>query len=129
MPSHHRIALGSLLGLTLILAGCSSSTGPVGSLNDPAATAAQAAAIDSALNAPAIASFQALGGHLHLAPPVNRAVGALGALSLAGASQDRYVALAGQAHQRSPLPPVRHRARGGRAVPALGAGGLRRSAR
>jgi hypothetical protein len=97
MPSHCRTALCSALGLTLVLAGCGSINGPVGSLSDPAATAAQAAALDSALSSPVVASFQSLGAQIHLAPPVSGAVRALGALSLAQPGRDRYGALARQA--------------------------------
>jgi len=97
MPSHYRAVLCSALGLTLVLAGCNSMNGPVGSLSDPAMTAAHAAALDSALSSPVVASFQALGGAIHLAPPVNGAVRALGALSLAQPGRDRYGALARQA--------------------------------
>ena len=97
MPLHHRGVLHSALGLTLVLAGCNSATGPVASLSDPATTAAQAAALDSALSSPVVASFQALGGQIQLAPPVSGAVRALGALSLAQPGRDRYGALARQA--------------------------------
>lgn len=97
MPLHYRAVLYSALGLTLVLAGCNSMNGPVASLSDPATTAAQTAALDSALSSPVVASFQALGGAIHLAPPVNGAVRALGALSLAQPGSDRYGALARQA--------------------------------
>jgi hypothetical protein len=96
MPLHYRAALCSALGLALTLTACNSSTEPV-ALSDPATTAAHAAALDSALSSPVVASFQALGGAIHLAPPINGAVRALGALSLAQPGRDRYAALARQA--------------------------------
>jgi hypothetical protein len=94
MPSHIRAVLYSALGFVLVLAGCKDSTGPVGTLNDPAATGAQAAALDSALGAPVVASFQALGSQIQLSPTAKFAAGAI--RSLAPAGQDRYVALARQ---------------------------------
>src|SRR2546427_5919468 len=70
-------ALG-VVGTTLLLGGCSSSTAPV-SLSDPVATAAQAAALDSAFAAPVVASFPSLGSSIHPAPPLGHpAVRALG---------------------------------------------------
>ena len=96
MPLHFRAVLCSALGLALVSFGCKSSTDPVAALSDPNATAAQAAALDSALSAPAVASFQALGSQIHVSPSVNRAVGVLGALSLAQPGHDRYAALARQ---------------------------------
>jgi hypothetical protein len=97
MPLHHRGALYSALAFAIVLVGCIPTTGPLGSLSDPAATAAEAAAFDSALSSPVVASFQSLGSQIHLAPPVNGAVRALGALSLAQQGSDRYGALARQA--------------------------------
>ena len=94
MPVRYRAVLCSALGLALVLVGCNPSTDPIGALSDPTTTAAQAAALDSAFSAPAVASFQSLGGQIHLAPAVNR--GAISALSLAQPGQDRYVALARQ---------------------------------
>ena len=97
MPLHHRGVLYSALAFAVVLAACIPMNGPVGSLSDPAATAAEAAAFDSALSSPVVASFQSLGSQIHLAPPVNGAVRALGTLSLAPQGSDRYGALARQA--------------------------------
>ena len=94
MPLHYRAVLSAALGLALSLVACNPSTDPVGTLSDPATTAAQAAALDSALAAPAVASFQSLGGQIHLSPSVN--LGAVSALSLAQPGEDQYVALARQ---------------------------------
>jgi hypothetical protein len=94
MPSHIRAVLYSALGLVLVLAGCTDSNGPVGTLSDPNTTGAQAAALDSALGAPAVASFQSLGGQIRLSPAVRYAAGAI--TSLAPQGQDHYVALARQ---------------------------------
>jgi hypothetical protein len=81
-------------------------TGPVGSLSDPATTAAEAAAFDSALSSPVVASFQSLGSQIHFAPPVSGAVRALGALSLAQPGSDRYGALARQAQALKQVVPT-----------------------
>ena len=97
MPWHNRGVLYSALAVAVLLAACIPMNGPIGSLSDPAATAAQAAAFDSALSSPVVASFQSLGSQIHLAPPVNGAIRALGALSLAPQGTDRYGALALQA--------------------------------
>jgi len=97
MVFRHRAVLCSALSLALLLVACNSATDSVATLSDPMATAAQAAAFDSALSSPAVASFQSLGSQIHLAPPVNGAVRALGALSLAQPGPDRYGALARQA--------------------------------
>src|SRR2546428_12690604 len=76
--SHRWGAAFGVAGLALVLGACSSSTAPV-SLSDPVATAAQAAALDSAFAAPVVASFQSLGSSIHPAPPVvHAAVRALG---------------------------------------------------
>ena len=95
MPLHFRAVLCSALGLALVLAGCKDSTGPVGTLNDPATTGAQAAALDSALAAPAVASFQALGGQIQVPATARFAASAIRSLAIP-AGQDRYVALARQ---------------------------------
>lgn len=95
MPLHFRAVFCSALAVSLVLVGCQTSTEPVGTLSDPATTGAQAAAIDSALSAPAVASFQALGSQIHMAP-VRAAAGAIGALSLSQEGQDRYAALSRQ---------------------------------
>lgn len=94
MPLHFRAVLYSALGLSFVLAACTDSTGPVGSLSDPTTTGAQAAALDSALSAPVVASFQALGSQIQVSPTARFAAGAI--RSLAPAGQDRYVALAQQ---------------------------------
>jgi hypothetical protein len=106
MPLHHRGVLYSVLLLTVVSVGCIPMTGPAASLEDPATTAAQAAALDSALSSPVVASFQSLGGQIHLAPPVNGAIGALGALSLAQPGRDRYEALARQAQALKQVVPA-----------------------
>jgi hypothetical protein len=94
MPLHFRAVLCSALGLGLVLAACSESTGPVGTLSDPTATSAHAAALDSALSAPVVASFQSLGSQIQVSPSVTYATGAI--KSLAAGGQDHYVALANQ---------------------------------
>jgi hypothetical protein len=96
MPSPSKIFPAVALGLALALGGCSSSTAPVG-FSDPAATAADAAALDSALTASAVASFEALGGSMQLAPPVSGVVRAVSPLMVAPSTKDGYVALARQA--------------------------------
>jgi hypothetical protein len=84
---------GAALGLALVLGGCSSSTAPA-SLKDPLATAAQAAALDSAFGSPVLASFQSLGSSIHAAPPVVQpAVRALGVVR-PQLGPDHYAALA-----------------------------------
>ncbi len=87
----------AIFGLTtLYLSGCNSATAPA-SLTDLVATAARAAALDSAFSAPALASFQSLGGQIHAAPPV--VVGAarlLRVVRLPQAGTDRYAALANE---------------------------------
>jgi hypothetical protein len=95
MLLHHRAVLCSALGLALVLGACSSAT-DVATLSDPTTTGAQAAALDSALSAPAVASFQSLGSQMQMSPSFNHAAGAITALSLAQPGQDRYVALARQ---------------------------------
>lgn len=97
MLLHHRAVLCSALGLALVVVACNSSTDSVATLSDPSTTGAQAAALDSALSAPAVASFQSLGSQIHMSPSLSRAAGAISALSLAQPGQDRYAALARQA--------------------------------
>jgi len=95
MRSHMRAMAGLALGSALVLGGCSTSTAP-STFTDPAVTAAQAAALDSALGAPAVTSFQAVGGQIELAPQVSRVAGAVRAMSLAQPGKDHYAALAQQ---------------------------------
>src|SRR6266446_5313705 len=104
MSFHSQVWCGAALGAALVLGACNSATAPV-SLRDPAATAAQAAAIDSAFTAPVVASFQALGTSIHAAPPVvHPAVRALGVV-LAQPGTDRYAVLAAQGRAFQQLVP------------------------
>jgi hypothetical protein len=96
--------VGLALGSSLILSACSESAAP--SLSDPMATAAQAAALDSALGAPALASFQALGGAIQMAPPVGRIAGAVRTMSLAQPGKDKYAALALQSQAMKQIVPT-----------------------
>ncbi len=104
MSVHSKVWWGAAVGVALVLNACNSSTAPV-SLADPAATAAQAAAIDSAFTAPVVASFQALGTSIHPAPPiVHPAVRALGVVR-PPAGADRYAVLAAQGRAFQQLVP------------------------
>src|SRR5438309_6956635 len=95
MPSCHKVLWSALLGCCFALSACNSATAPV-SLSDPVATAAQAAALDSAFAAPVVASFQSLGSSIHPAPPVvHAAARALGVVR-PQAGADRYAVLAAE---------------------------------
>src|ERR1041385_8616705 len=97
MPSHFRLLCGSALGLALVLSGCSSSTSPA-TFADPLKTAASAAALDSALTADAVVSFQALSGSMQASPQIiQRAAGMMTTLRLSKPDGNRYTALASQA--------------------------------
>ncbi len=103
--SHVWGAAFGVAGLALFLSGCSSSTAPV-SLNDPVATAAQLAALDSAFAAPVVASFQSLGSSIHPpAPVVHAAVGALRMVRSQAAPQ-RYAMLATQGRTLQQVVPI-----------------------
>jgi hypothetical protein len=96
---------GAAVAVSLYLAGCTSPTGPA-SLADPIATAAQAAALDSAFSAPVIGSLQSLGSSIQMAPPVVRAAfGALRAMPRAPVGSNRYAALAAMGHGFQQLVP------------------------
>ncbi len=82
MSSCHKLVWSAALGCSLALSACNSTTAPV-SLADPLATAAQAAALDSAFASPTVASFQALGSHVNTTPAPPLITGAVGALRLA----------------------------------------------
>ena len=60
--------IGLGLGIVVLLSGCGSATNAT--LSDPAATSAQVAALDSAFDAPALGSFQAMGSSITPAPPI-----------------------------------------------------------
>ncbi|HUL03765.1 MAG TPA: hypothetical protein VLV16_11110 [Gemmatimonadales bacterium] len=104
MRSHIRVLVGLALGATLVLGACSESTAPT--FSDPMATASQAAALDSALGAPAVASFQSLTANIQLAPPVSRIAGAVRTMSLAQPGRDRYAALARQSQALKQVVPA-----------------------
>src|SRR5712691_803401 len=82
MSSCHKLVWSAALGCSLALSACNSATAPV-SLADPLATAAQAAALDSAFASPVVASFQALGSQINATPAPPLITGAVGALRLA----------------------------------------------
>ncbi len=82
MSSCHKLVWSAALGYFLALSACNSTTAPV-SLADPLATAAQAAALDSAFASPVVASFQALGSRIDATPAPPLITGAVGALRLA----------------------------------------------
>jgi len=104
MRSHMKVLVGLALGATMILGACKESAAP--SLSDPMATAAQAAALDSALNAPAFTSFQALGGQIQMAPPVGKIARAIRTTSLAQPGKDKYAALALQTQAMKQVVPT-----------------------
>jgi hypothetical protein len=104
MRSHTKVLVGLALGSSLVLGACSESTAPT--FADPMATAAQAAALDSALGAPAVASFQSLAASIQLAPPVSRIAGTVRTMSLAQPGKDRYAALARQSQALKQVVPT-----------------------
>jgi len=95
MSSRLNLCCGATLGLALALGACNSATAP--SLSDPTATAAQAAALDSAFQSPVVASLQSLSGAVHATPPVVRpAIGALRVLPSVRPTVNHYDGLANE---------------------------------